>query len=98
MSGVISALEDAVINNPLLSLMDEEVEADLLKFNSFCSIMHNKKLNNVAVFSLIVQNSIYKKIYMKLVQVDNEREAILLFLRHNSNLCRSKVVREVLKP
>jgi hypothetical protein len=97
MSGVIGALEEAVLNNPLDCLMDEEIETELLKFGSFCSIMHNKKLNSVAIFSLIVRNKIYKKIYMRLIHVDSEREAILLFLKFNPNLCRSKVVKEVLQ-
>lgn len=96
MSGVIGALQEAVLNNPLDFLMEEEIEAELLKFSSFCSIIHNKKLNNVAVFSLIIKNKIYKKIYMRLIHVDSEREAILLFLKYNPNLCRSKVVKEVL--
>lgn len=97
MSGVIGALESAVLENPLDSLIEEEVEAELIKFSSFCSIIHNKKLNNVAVFSLIVKNKIYKKVYMRMLQVDNEKEAILIFLKYNSNLCRSKVVKEVLQ-
>jgi len=97
MSGVIGALEEAVLENPLDNLSNEEIETEILKFSSFCSIIHNKKLNNVTVFTLIVTNSIYKKIFMRLVQLDSEREAILLFLRFNPNLCRSKVVKEVLK-
>jgi len=97
MSGVIGALEDAVLNNPLNTLTEDEVECELIKFCSFCSILHNKKLNSVAIFTLIVQNKIYKKIFMRLVQVDSEREVLLLFLRYHPNLCRSKVVREVLK-
>ncbi len=32
-----------------------------------------------------------------MTQIDNEKEAIIVFLKYNSNLCRSKVVREVLK-
>lgn len=97
MSGVIGALEEAVLENPLDNLSNEEIETEILKFSSFCSIIHNKKLNNVTVFTLIITNSIYKKIFMRLVQLDSEREAILLFLRFNPNLCRSKVVKEVLK-
>jgi hypothetical protein len=97
MSGVIGALEQAVLSNPLDMLIEEEIETELLKFSSFCSIIHNKKLNNVTVFSLIVKNKIYKKIYMRMIQVENEKEAIMLFLRYNSNLCRSKVVKEVLQ-
>jgi len=97
MAGVIGALEDAVMSNPLDALSDEEIEVELIKFCSFCSIIHNKKLNNVAVFSLIVTNKIYKKIFMRMVQIDNDKEALLLFLKYNPNLCRSKVVREVLE-
>lgn len=97
MSGVIGALEEAVLDNPLDSLSNEELETEILKFSSFCSILHNKKLNSVTVFTLIVTNSIYKKVFMRLVQIDNEKEAILLFLKFNPNLCRSKVVKEVLK-
>lgn len=97
MSGVIGALEQAVLDNPLDALSGEEVESEIIKFSSFCSILHNKKLNSVGVFTLIVKNKIYKRIFMKMVQIDNEREAILLFLKFNPNLCRSKVVREVLK-
>jgi hypothetical protein len=97
MAGVISALEQAVLNNPLDVMIEDEIESELIKFSSFCSIIHNKKLNNVTVFSLIVKNKTYKKIYMRMLQVENENEAIMLFLRYNSNLCRSKVVREVLQ-
>ena len=97
MSGVIGALEQAVVDNPLDSITKDETEYEILKFCSFCSILHNKKLNSVAVFTLIVKNNIYKKIFMRLIQIDNEKEAFIVFLRYNSNLCRSKVVREVLK-
>lgn len=97
MSGLIGALEQAAVENPLDSIARDETEYEIIKFCSFCSIIHNKKLNSVAVFTLIVKNNIYKKIFMKLVQIDNDKEAFILFLKYNSNLCRSKVVREVLK-
>ncbi len=97
MAGVIGALEQAVLDNPLDFLSGEEIECELIKFNSFCSIIHNKKLNSITVFSLIVKNSSYKKIFMKMLQIDNEKEALLLFLKYNPNLCRSKVVKEILK-
>jgi len=97
MSGVIGALQEAVLENPLSNLARDEIEAELVKFGSFCSIIHNKKLNNVTIFSFIVKNKLYRKIFMELTDTDNEREAILLFLKYNSNLCRSKVVREILK-
>lgn len=97
MSGLIGALEQAAVENPLDTISKDETECEITKFCSFCSILHNKKLNSVAVFTLIVKNNIYKKVFMKLVQIDNDREAFILFLKYNPNLCRSKVVREVLK-
>lgn len=97
MSGVIGALEEAVLDNPLDALTGEEIESELIKFCSFCSIIHNKKLNSIAVFSLIVKNKTFKKVFMRMVHIDNDREALLLFLRYNPNLCRSKVVKEILK-
>ncbi len=97
MSGVVGALEEAVLETPLITLSRDEVEIELVKFGSFCSIIHNKKLNNVAIFSLLVKNNTYCKIFMNLTASDSKREAILLFLKYNSNLCRSKVVREILK-
>lgn len=97
MSGVVGALQDAVIETPLVNLAKDELEVELIKFGSFCSIIHNKKLNNVTIFSLIVKNKLYRKVFMELTDTDSEREAILLFLKYNSSLCRSKVVREILK-
>jgi hypothetical protein len=97
MSGIVGALQESVIETPIKQLAREELEAELIKFGSFCSIIHNKKLNNVTLFSLIVKNKLYRKIFMELTDTDSEREAILLFLKYNSNLCRSKVVRKILK-
>ena len=97
MSGVVSALEEAVNETPLINLARDEVEIELIKFGSFCSIIHNKKLNNVAIFSLIVKSNVYCKIFMNLTETESKRDSILLFLKYNSNLCRSKVVKEILK-
>ena len=97
MSGVVGALEDAVLETPISNLAREEIEVELVKFGSFCSIIHNKKPNNVAIFSLLVKSNAYCKIFMNLTETDSKREAVLLFLNYNSNLCRSKVVKEILK-
>ena len=97
MSGVISALEKSVSSNPLEELSDEEIQIQLIKFGAFCSILHNKKLNDVTVFSLIIKKPIFKKIYMKMIHVDNERRAILYFLKSNPNLHRSKIIKDVLR-
>ena len=97
MSGIVGALQEAVIENPISQLARDELEIELIKFGAFCSVIHNKKLNNVTIFSFIVKNKSYRKIFMELTDTDSEREAILLFLKYNSKLCRSKVVRKILK-
>jgi hypothetical protein len=97
MSGVITALKESIDSNPLKELTAEETHSEIVKFSSFCSIIHNKKLNDVAIFSLIIRKPIYKKIFMKIIHVDNEKKAILIFLKNNTNLCRSKIVKDILK-
>lgn len=97
MPSVVGALQEAVLDTPLKTIAKDELELELIKFGSFCSVIHNKKLNNVTIFSLIVKNKIYRKIFMNLTDIDNEKEAIILFLKYNNNLCRSKVVKEILK-
>lgn len=97
MSGVISALEDSMTSNPLGELAAEETHSEIVKFSAFCSIIHNKKLNDVTIFTLIVKRPIYKKIFMRIMQIDNEKKAILIFLKNNPNLCRSKIVKDVLE-
>jgi hypothetical protein len=97
MAGVISALEESLRSNPLGELTAEETQSEIVKFASFCSIIHNKKLNDVAIFTLIVKKPMFKKIFMRILQIDNEKTAILVFLKNNSNLCRSKIVRDVLE-
>jgi len=97
MSGIVGALQESVLETPLSQMARDELELELIKFGSFCSVIHNKKLNNVTIFSLIVKNKLYRKIFMEMTDTDSEREAILLFLKYNNNLCRSKVVKEILK-
>jgi hypothetical protein len=97
MAGIVGALEDAVLETPQSNLARDEIEMELIKFGSFCSIIYNKKLNSVTIFSLIVKNNVFSKIFMNLTETDSKREAILLYLKYNSNLCRSKVVKEILK-
>ena len=97
MPSVVGALQEAVLDTPLKTIAKDELELELIKFGSFCSIIHSKKLNNVTIFSLIVKNKVYRKIFMNLTETESKKEAILLFLKYNSNLCRSKVVKEILK-
>jgi len=84
-------------NSILDSILAEEFEENLLKFNSFISIVHNKRLNSVNIFSLLVKDRIVLNIFKKICQIDNDRTCLRLYLKFNPKLCRSKVVKNLLQ-
>ena len=49
MSGVVKALEDAVLETPISALTRDEIEIELIKFGSFCSVIYNKKLKRSCI-------------------------------------------------
>lgn len=83
--------------NPVDLILAHEFEENLLKFNSFVSILHNKRLNGVNIFSLLVNDSNIRSIFKEICQVDNDRTCLRLYLKYNPKLCRSKVVKNLLK-
>lgn len=83
--------------NPIDSILANEFEENLLKFNSFVSIIHNKRLNSVNIFSLLVRDDIIRNIFKEVCQVDNDRTCLRLYLKFNPKLCRSKVVKGLLR-
>lgn len=83
--------------NPIDSILANEFEENLLKFNSFVSIIHNKRLNSVNIFSLLVKDDNIRDIFKEVCQVDNDRTCLRLYLKFNPKLCRSKVVKALLR-
>lgn len=83
--------------NPIDSILANEFEENLLKFNSFVSIIHSKRLNSVNIFSLLVKDVNIRGIFKRVCQVDNDRTCLRLYLKYNPKLCRSKVVKNLLK-
>ncbi len=84
-------------NTPIESILANEFEENLLKFNAFVSILHNKRLNSVNIFSLLVKNTKIREIFKAICQVDNDRTCLRLYLKYNPKLCRSKVVKNLLR-
>lgn len=85
------------VNNPVESILANEFEENLLKFNAFISILHNKRLNSVNIFSLLVKDQGIRDIFKEICQVDNDRTCLRLYLKYNAKLCRSKVVKNLLR-
>ena len=85
------------MTSPIDTILAQEFEENLLKFNSFVSIIHNKRLNNVNIFSLLVKDTNIRDIFKAVCQIDNDKTCLRLYLKYNPKLCRSKVVKNLLR-
>lgn len=79
------------------TILEHEFEEALLKFSSFLSIIHDKHLTNMAVFSYILKDRHARNAFKLLTQIDNDRIIVLRFLRHYPNFCKSKVVKKLVE-
>jgi len=78
-------------------ILEREFEESLLKFSSFLSIIHDKKLTNMAVFTYILKDKLARRSFKLLTQIDNDRIIVIQFLRHYPNFCKSKVVKRLVE-
>lgn len=78
-------------------ILEHEFEESLLKFSSFLSIIHDKRLTNMAVFSYILKDRHARSAFKLLTQIDNDRIIVLRFLKHYPNFCKSKVVKKLVE-
>lgn len=83
--------------SPLDNILQAEFEEAVLKFSSFLSIIHDKKLTNMAVFSYILKEKHARSAFRMLTQVDNDRIIVASFCRLYPNFCKSKVVRKLVE-
>lgn len=85
------------MTTPIDIISLHEFDENLVKFNSFVCILHGKRLNSISIFTLLVQNEGIRQIFKKVCLVDNDRTCFRLYLRYNPKLCRSKVVKNLLR-
>lgn len=78
-------------------ILEREFEESLLKFSSFLSIIHDKRLTNMAIFTYILKDKHARKAFKMLTQIDNDRIIVLQFLRQYPNFCKSKVVKRLVE-
>lgn len=85
------------IGSALDKILEHEFEEAVLKFSTFLSIVNDKRLTNIAVFSCILKDKHARKSFKMLTQIDNDRIIVLSFLRLYPNLCKSKVVKRLIE-
>lgn len=78
-------------------ILEREFEESLLKFSSYLSIIHDKKLTSIAVFTFIMKDKHARKAFKMLTQIDNDRIIVLQFLRYYPNFCKSKVIKRLVE-
>jgi hypothetical protein len=86
-----------ISDDPIEAILAQEFEENLLKFSSYVSIIHNKRLNGVNIFALLAKDVKIRNIFKAICQVDNDQTVLRLYLKYNPKLCRSKVVKNILR-
>jgi hypothetical protein len=89
--------QSEVASTPLTEIQTKEFIESVLKTGSLISMIENKKLNSTALFSLLLQNKVYQKIFVEITCCGNFAEAAKLLLFLNPSLLKSKITKATLK-
>ena len=86
----------SIINNndPVHNAISKEYIEGLLKIGSFLSILCGKKINSSTLFTMILENSDIRYIFVSLTGSTDEREALLGILYLYPALLNSKNVKK----
>ena len=86
------------INNadPVHSIYSSEFSQTLMKFCSFVSILNGKKINYANAFLCILQDKNIRKLYKAMIGVEEDYNAIRLFLEFEPSLYKSKYITKYL--
>jgi len=84
--------------DPAVFMHNEEFEHLCLSFCSLVCIIKNKKLNLAKIFLLILNDEDIKELYLSMIEIDDVREAIRLFLDYNPSLYKSKYIKRHIDP
>lgn len=82
--------------SPLDILELEEYDKILLNYCSFICILQNKKMNMPSIFVTILDNEVYFEAYKQICGFDDDREAILSFLKYDYNIVKSKFLKKII--
>ena len=89
--------QSEIANTPLTEIQLREFIDCVLKTGSLISMLENKKINSTALFSLLLQNKNYQKIFVEMTSCNSFAEAAKILLFLNPNLLKSKITKATLK-
>lgn len=84
-------------NDPLRQVCTKEYILAVIKFGSFLSILHNKRLNPSTVFVLILENKEIRDLFIEITNSESTHEALLGLLQLYPPLLKSKNTKRLFK-
>lgn len=84
-------------NSPFKQICTKEYILDVLKFGSYLSILHNKRLNPSAIFVCILENKETRQLFIDITYSENIKEALLGLLQLYPPLLKSKNTKRLFK-
>jgi hypothetical protein len=91
---VLNAIEQS---DPVQQLSNKEVALNVLSFGSFITILNNKRINPVFLFSSILENMTVRDLFVHITGTENAKEALLHLLHFYPALIKSKNTKRLFK-
>ena len=91
---VLSALEQS---DPIRQLYSKEIALSILSFGSFLTILNNKKINPVFLFTSVLENLQLRKLFVEVTGTDSEKNSLLNLLHFYPSLVKSKNTKRLFK-
>jgi len=82
---------------PIEQMYSKEFVSGLYKVGSLISMLEGKKINNTSLFSLLIENINYQKLFVEVTASENFKQAILSLLFLYPNLVKSKITKSVIR-
>jgi hypothetical protein len=82
--------------SPLDELENIEYHDMILNFCSYVCILKNKKMNFPSIFVTVIEDKQLLQTYIEFCGFDDEREAILEFLRFDESIVKSKFLKKII--
>ncbi len=72
--------------DPSYNLEIDEFNQTIIKLGSFVSMLYNKRLNYIALLSIIMKNEKIKRLYIEMTGIPSIYTIIQLFIQNTPNL------------
>lgn len=85
-----------VERSPLEELESREYYKLILTFCTYVCIIKNKKMNYPSIFVTVIEDDDILDAYIKFCGFEEEREAILEFMKFDESIIKSKFIKKVI--